>query len=215
VGRSGRVQRLGHVRCSEARDGGGGFVDRFECGLDRVALAGCVVSLKRREQSEGKMKESKRKVQVTLEIDADRQEVFSRMVSEFFRGETKHDEAIRARAKDQEQGVASLKRLYEVAQGHSGQCRYIAEFLAGVYNGSRFPFDLTNLRCLDPELVEHCLAVLRMDARCEGEVHTYFEDGGRLWAEMIERWGILDLEERGRGEESSSVAAACGEHSAQ
>lgn len=32
-------------------------------------------------------------------------------------------------------GVEALKRLVAVAQGNSGQCRHVASFLLGLYNG--------------------------------------------------------------------------------
>ena len=89
-------------------------------------------------------------------------------------------------------GVPALQRLYQVAQGSSGQCRYIARFLASCYNGYRFPFDLTDLRAIDHELWLDCMAVLAMDAHPAKEVHRYFEDGGKKWEAMIERWGLED-----------------------
>ena len=78
-------------------------------------------------------------------------------------------------------GVAALRRLYLVACRDSGQCRYIARFLLGLYNGMRFPFDLTDLRAIDAELFDDCMAVLNMDARLtRQEVHTYFDRRRRL-----------------------------------
>lgn len=92
------------------------------------------------------------------------------------------------------QGVEALQRLYDVACGHSGQCRFIARFLLGLYNGDRFPFDLTDLRCIDDELYEDCIRVLNMDARLtRREVHTYFEDGGRKWEALADQWCVVDM----------------------
>lgn len=130
---------------------------------------------------------------VTTEIPADRQEEFMLMLNQFHTGETDHAAPIRQRAADREQGIASLKKLVEVAQGNSGQCRYVARFLAGVYNGPRFPihlFSLTDLRAIDADLFEHCMSVLRMDSRPAKEVHTYFPNGSTLWEDMIKRWGL-------------------------
>ncbi len=91
-------------------------------------------------------------------------------------------------------GVAALRRLYLVACRDSGQCRYIARFLLGLYNGSRFPFDLTDLRAIDTELFDDCMAVLNMDARItRQEVHTYFEDGGAKFEQLAKRWGVEDV----------------------
>lgn len=91
-------------------------------------------------------------------------------------------------------GVAALQRLYKVACGHSGQCRHIAAFLVGLYNGRRFPFDLTDLRAIDDELFDDCMTVLRMDARlARQEVHLYFEDGGKKFEALADNWRIEDV----------------------
>ncbi|HEY6620193.1 MAG TPA: hypothetical protein VIY68_11640 [Steroidobacteraceae bacterium] len=39
----------------------------------------------------------------------------------------------------------------------TGQSRRLVRFLAGVYNGSDFPFDLTNLRAVDTDLASACI----------------------------------------------------------
>lgn len=93
-------------------------------------------------------------------------------------------------------GEAALRRLLPVAQGHSGQCRYVAAFLLGLYNGRRFPFDLTDLRVLDRAIFNDCITVLRMDYMPALEVHTYFDNGGdeghKIFEELAKTWGIKD-----------------------
>ena len=96
------------------------------------------------------------------------------------------------------EGVEALQRLLKVALGHSGQCKIVANFLLSCYNGNRFKFDLTDFRCLDTELFEDCLAVLRMDHTPAQEVHTYFKDGGRIWEQMAKDWGIRDYTKRAK-----------------
>lgn len=92
-------------------------------------------------------------------------------------------------------GAAALQRLFTVANRESGQCRYIAHFLLGLYNGQRFPFDLTDLRAIDNDLFEDCVAVLRMDARItRQEVHLYFENGGKRFEQLAQDWNIEDME---------------------
>lgn len=91
------------------------------------------------------------------------------------------------------EGVAALTRLFEVAQGDSGQCRYVAKFLLGCYNGRRFPFDLTDFRCLDTALFDDCMAVLKMDVQPEKEVHEYFSDGGRKFEQLVADWALVDV----------------------
>jgi hypothetical protein len=89
-------------------------------------------------------------------------------------------------------GVDALVRLLAIARGHSGQCRYVAGFLLGLYNGNRFKFDLTDFRCLDREIFEDCLEVLKLDNCPRCEVHKYFKDGGRIWEALASDWGIRD-----------------------
>lgn len=87
-------------------------------------------------------------------------------------------------------GVAALKRLLPIAQGHSGQCKIVAAFLLGLYNGTRFPFDMTDFRILDTKIFDDCMTVLQMDRRPLQEVHCYFPDGGRVWEQLARDWGI-------------------------
>jgi hypothetical protein len=145
-------------------------------------------------------------VEVTATIPAERLDAFHRLVDEFRGGRGRYDHeaqaAAQAAADVHTEGVAALQRLYQVAQGDSGQCRHIARFLVGLYNGQRFPFDLTDLRCIDTKLFNDCLAVLRMDARPKREVHTFFEDGGRKWEAMIERRSMVEV---------ASLISACRE----
>lgn len=86
------------------------------------------------------------------------------------------------------EGEAALRRLFPVAQGDTGQSGVVARFLLGLYNGRRFPFDLTELRRLDAELLDDCLAVLRMDATPLQEVHEYFPNGGRIFEGWAATW---------------------------
>lgn len=91
-------------------------------------------------------------------------------------------------------GVAALQRLFKVANRDSGQCRYIANFLLGLYNGRRFPFDLTDLRAIDDDLFEDCMAVLRMDARVtRQEVHLYLDGKGNALEQLAKSWNVEDM----------------------
>ena len=91
-----------------------------------------------------------------------------------------------------QEGVAALRRLLPIAQGHSGQCRIVAAFLLGLYNGRRFPFDLVDFRGLDRAIFNDCMSVLRMDKTPEREVHTYFDNGSVIWEDLAKSWNIKD-----------------------
>ena len=133
-------------------------------------------------------------VKVTVDVPANDAEAFRQLYRDFIEGKTPYQAQAEAKLRElgdaQARGVESLQALYDVARRDSGQCRYIARFLAGVYNGYRFPYDLTDFRGLDRELFDHCLRVLVMDKRPAKEVHQYFPDGGQKWEAMIERWGL-------------------------
>jgi len=87
-----------------------------------------------------------------------------------------------------QRGKAALFRLLPVAMSDTGQSSVVARFLLGLYNGRRFPFDMTELRRLDRGLIVDCLAVLEMDWLPEMEVHQYFESGSVLFEEMADRF---------------------------
>jgi hypothetical protein len=70
-----------------------------------------------------------------------------------------------------EQEQAAI-RLWTLTSKHtSGQGRYVGLFLLSIYNGQRFPFDLTNFRCLDTAIFNDCMAVLYADHRPAQEIH--------------------------------------------
>lgn len=96
---------------------------------------------------------------------------------------------------------AATRTVYEAAKtmldtGGGSRC---AKLLLGLYNGTRFPFDLTDLRCLDGRLYAAALQVLDMDARrTYTEVHellnAIYADGRNVGAEFESwawrlRWG--------------------------
>lgn len=88
----------------------------------------------------------------------------------------------------------ALVRLYEQADGHdNGGALVIQRFLLSLYNGRRFPFDLTDLRLLDRGNFEACLQVLRMDWRPQHEVHTQLAivmGKPEVFMSLVfERWG--------------------------
>lgn len=88
----------------------------------------------------------------------------------------------------------ALKRLWKIANGHSGQCRYVAAFLLGLYSGSRFRFDLTDFRCLDAEIFRDCLTVLILDNRPAAEVHMLLGVPGSTFEQLANDWRIRDYE---------------------
>lgn len=88
----------------------------------------------------------------------------------------------------QSAGIPALIRLVKVADRDTGQAATVRQFLLGLYNGYRFPFNLVKLRGLDKALFDDCIDVLILDARVTAkEVHLYIDNGEKLfsrWAKM-------------------------------
>jgi hypothetical protein len=91
-----------------------------------------------------------------------------------------------------ERARTGLLRIVKAIEEHpgTGQARRLVRFLAGVYNGSDFPFDLTDLRALDAELANACIDYLNYDRLGHVEVHTHLPDGGRQMEWFIAQHGI-------------------------
>jgi len=131
---------------------------------------------------------------ITSDVPEHLLEAFQHTITEFFAnahgGQTPAQRAAEIRAGDRDRGLDSLLQLVDVAEGSTEQAQTIAEFLAGLYNGADYRFDLTALRALDDDLFEHCLAVLRLDHRPTVEVHGYFPGGQQRWQQIIARWNL-------------------------
>lgn len=93
-------------------------------------------------------------------------------------------EAAKLEATDR--AVAGLETLARAIRRNptAGQTRRLVRFLAGVYDGPSFPFDLTDLRGLDLELAQACLDVLSLDHFGIREIHKW----GPVTADELHRW---------------------------
>jgi hypothetical protein len=80
-----------------------------------------------------------------------------------------------------ERAQTSLQTIVKAIEEHpgTGQTGRLVKFLARVYNGHEFPFDLTDLRSLNIELANACIDYLNYDRLAKAEVHTHLSDGGR------------------------------------
>jgi len=88
-------------------------------------------------------------------------------------------------------GIPALTRLLVVAKNDTGQSITCRRVLLGLYNGHAYPFPLTELRGLDADLFDDCMAVITMDA-CGPikEIHEFIKDGSTLftqWAREIKK----------------------------
>ncbi len=87
--------------------------------------------------------------------------------------------------------LAALNRLWNVANGHSSQCRIVAAFLLGLYDGETYTFDLTSFRALDTMIFRDCLLVLEMDSNPEREIHQHLGAVNGEFEQLAAAWGLL------------------------
>lgn len=90
------------------------------------------------------------------------------------------------------EGAVALSHLLPVALNNTNQSHKVAGFLLNLYNGSRFPFDMTLLRGLDHELFVDCITVLMMNSTHGREIHNYVERGQEIWERMAMDWGYAE-----------------------
>lgn len=72
--------------------------------------------------------------------------------------------------------IQALVHLWNCTQLHTGTsgARAAVGVLLGLYNGSRFPFDLTDLRLMDASYLAAAIEVIQSDAaHCQREVHEH------------------------------------------
>lgn len=84
------------------------------------------------------------------------------------------------RQQREDAGLPALTILIDAAHSGGGQARHIRRFLLGLYNASRWPFELNRLRALDTELQQAALQVLALDWNGR-EIHTYVPGGDQLF----------------------------------
>lgn len=72
----------------------------------------------------------------------------------------------------------------------SGQAGRLIRFIAGLYNGYDYPFDLTDLRALDTRMANACLDYLNYDRLGKQEVHRHLTGGEQRLHQWLEDYGI-------------------------
>lgn len=99
--------------------------------------------------------------------------------------------------------ISAISHLYEFAKRntYSSSGKAAIRLLVGLYNGTRFEFDLTDLRLFDRQNLDAAMATLRLDAeRTRCEVHDLLDaiycDGYSTQADF-EQWAY-DWKLKGR-----------------
>jgi len=73
--------------------------------------------------------------------------------------------------------IAALGHLYDHAMSGTGQGHVLAQFLAALYNGYDYRFDLVQLQALDHNLWRDCIGVIALDRWGGREVHRHVVNG--------------------------------------
>ncbi len=88
-------------------------------------------------------------------------------------------------------GAQAFARLLKLAEERgSGQIARIARFLAAVYNGQAYQFDLFELRAVDIAISNDMLCCLDALRWGRADLHTLIPDGDARVRTVIDRWGL-------------------------
>jgi hypothetical protein len=135
-----------------------------------------------------------KKVRIEAEIPASQRDEFERAMIEIVAGERPRMDALdRDLAAIKSRADAALRVIEQAIDENptTGQARRLVRFLAGLYNGSDYPFDLTELRGLDTRLANACLDYLNYDRLGIAEVHKHLTNGDRGLHRWLEQCGIV------------------------
>lgn len=81
--------------------------------------------------------------------------------------------------------VASLVELVRLASsGDSGGECAARKLLLGLYDGSKYPFDLSELQRLDDEYFEDAMNCIRLRVRHRIEPHEFFINGSAIFKRL-------------------------------
>ncbi len=132
-------------------------------------------------------------VHVEAEIPAEQRAEFHQAMMEITAGRRPRLEALeRQETHIKARALEGLRRIEDAISQNptAGQSRRLLHFLAGMYNGQDYPFDLTMLRSLDEELCNACLDYLNYDRLAHHEVHTHLTGGDAELHRWLEEAGI-------------------------
>ena len=142
---------------------------------------------------------TRRTVRVEVEVPAHLQDELDQLLVELSAGRRPRMEALSSDRRTIEQRASSaLAKIVTHIEAHDGTggARRLVKFVAGLYNGDDYPFDLTELRGLDVELQNACLDYLNYDRLGIDEVHTHLPGGDKQLHRWLARYEITPRESR-------------------
>jgi hypothetical protein len=142
------------------------------------------------EESAGGKRE---RIRVEAQIWNSQLAEYELLMLELFAGKRTRAELLeRERALICERAITALQVIVTAIESHpgTGQVGRLVRFLAGLYNGSDYPFDLSDLRALDTRLANACLDYLNYDRLGISDLDKHVEGGGRRLLAWFEEYGI-------------------------
>jgi hypothetical protein len=140
-------------------------------------------------------------VHVEADIPISQRDEFDQAMISILAGERPRMEALEQDENAIERRALSALQLIESAitdHPTTGGARRLVRFLAGLYNGQDYPFDLTELRGLDTRLANACLDYLNYDRLGVREVHKHLTHGDRDLHRWLADYGIKPAPSRDR-----------------
>jgi hypothetical protein len=139
----------------------------------------------------------RRKVRVEVEIPEGQVGEFDLMMHELLAGKRTRLETLEQEFKAiEERGLRGLSVILAAIRSHAGtgQAGRLVRFLAGLYNGYDYPFDLCDLRPLDTNLANACLDYLNYDRLAVCDLDKHLEGGGRELQVWLRDYNIVSLQ---------------------
>ena len=87
-------------------------------------------------------------------------------------------------------GQAFLRLLRLAEAGDSGQAHTVARFIASIYNGQDFPYDLYDLRLVDVAIGDDMLLCIDALRWGQSDLYSLVPDGDRRVRAVIDLWGL-------------------------
>lgn len=84
----------------------------------------------------------------------------------------------------------AFARLLTIAEQGGDQARRVARFVASIFDGQAFPYDLRELRAFDAEVSDDMLACLDGLRLGRVDLHTLVADGDNRVRRMCQSWGL-------------------------
>ena len=138
-------------------------------------------------------------VHVEADIPISQRDEFERAIIDIVAGARPRMDALdRDLGAIKTRAMAALQAIEAAINNHptTGQAKRLVRFLAGLYNGLDYPFDMTELRSLDTTLANACLDYLNYDRLGSKEVHKHLTNGEKDLHRWLEEYGIEPVSRR-------------------